>query len=37
MQYKKTVNVVGKFSNSRLVTHFCFGHNVRGFARGDCK
>ena len=21
---------------SRLATHFCCGHNVRRFARGDC-
>ena len=24
------------FATSRLVTHFCCGHKVRKFARGDC-
>ena len=33
---KKTASIVGIFATSRLVTHFCSGHNVRRFARGDC-
>ena len=39
--YKKTANIVGKFSNSRLVTfsslvkHFCCEHNVCRFEVGN--
>ena len=36
MFYQKTANIVAIFPTSRLVTHFCCGHNVRRFARGDC-
>ena len=36
MHYKKIAKIVGIFATSCLVMHFCCGHNVRKFARGDC-
>ena len=42
MHYTRTASIVNIFAAfrlatlSRLVTHFCFGHNVRRSARGDC-
>ena len=33
MHCKKTANILSIFATSRLVTHFCCGHNVRRFAR----
>ena len=32
-----TANILGILVTSRLITHFCCEHNVRRFARGDCK